>query len=68
MENQQKEIIIEDEIALLDFRTIGSGGEAGGWTKLSYIKSRAYFSCEVNNNEIVISDRFGEGSTFDIHD
>jgi lipoprotein signal peptidase len=35
-----------------------------GNTFVNYIKSRPYFSCEVDNNEVIIRDRFNEGSTF----
>ncbi len=66
-----KEIIVSDSEANLEFycnKKDGGYGGPSGYIKVDWIKSKPYFSCEVSNNEVVISDFFGEGSTYDIHD
>jgi len=35
---------------------------------VDFIKSRAYFNCEVDSDEVVIRDRFTEGSSFTLTD
>ena len=34
--------------------------------ELDYLKSRAYYNCRVDNDEVVVRDTFSEGSTFSI--
>lgn len=62
--NPVKDIVIESNIAMLSFYA----PETGIIIELRYIKSKPYFSCQVDNDEVVVRDRFAEGSTFDIHD
>lgn len=39
-----------------------------GSLQIDYLKSRPYFNCEVDTDEVVIKDTFKEGATFDIKD
>lgn len=44
-----------------------SGGWCGGTVIVDYIKYKPYNSCDTDNNEVWVTDSFGEGSVFDIH-
>lgn len=66
----KKEIIIQGETAYISYVQSGQGvcGSTGEISSaIIYLKSKPYFSCQTDNNEVWISDSFGEGSTFDIH-
>jgi len=64
-----KEIIITSEEAYLEFTMSASqNGRTGHSMKIEYIKSKTYFSCETDNNEVWITDEFDEGSVFNIYD
>lgn len=54
-----KEIIISEDTAFIKYYA-----NPKARMRVEYLKSRAYFSCSVNNDEVVIRDRFGEGSVF----
>lgn len=68
-----KEITILDDEAFLSYsvytdkNACGTGGQSST-IYIDYLKSKPYFSCEVDSDEVVVRKRFGEGSTFNKDD
>lgn len=66
-------IIVPQETAYLEMtasygeRYCGKAFSRGNSMTVVYVKSRPYFSCTIDSNEVVVSDSFNEGSTFNIH-
>jgi len=69
---ETKTVGIHSDTAYLTYTTTASG-MCGGKTSnsvlsVSFLKSRAYFNCNVDTDEVVIKDTFSEKSEFSIKD
>lgn len=69
---QVSTVTIPETTAMLKYsfnrnNNCGTAGPYGG-VIITYLKSRPFFNCILDSNEVWVRDRFAEGTTFDITD